>query len=148
MASSAAISLIKNPQVSGRNKHIDLKMHHVQDLVNSAILRLTQCVNELLQCSQRNCLSQNFSYTVTARTAYWIECKQGHKTPHGRFLKDASYFNANLYALIHFFCLCFVFVIASLQTLSWDAYHIFIPFGFSGRCRSLWSLLVQDLYCV
>lgn len=38
--STAAISLATNEQVSGRNKNINIKIHHVKDLLSSGILQL------------------------------------------------------------------------------------------------------------
>lgn len=41
MESTAAKSLEVNPHVSARNKHIDLKMHHVRELIQRNIVRLS-----------------------------------------------------------------------------------------------------------
>jgi len=38
--STAALSLATNPHVSARNKHIDLKVHHVRELINCGIVVL------------------------------------------------------------------------------------------------------------
>jgi len=44
--SPAAMSLAQNPQVSARNKHIDLKIHHVRDLIKRGVVILNYVMSE------------------------------------------------------------------------------------------------------
>ena len=44
--STAAMSLAQNPQVSARNKHIDLKIHHVRDLIKRGVVILNYVMSE------------------------------------------------------------------------------------------------------
>ena len=39
---SACRSMAKNSQVSGRNKHFELKQHYIRELVNSGIVQLIE----------------------------------------------------------------------------------------------------------
>lgn len=45
--SSAATSAPTNPQVSERNKYIELKVHHVQDLIREEVVQLNHVPRSL-----------------------------------------------------------------------------------------------------
>ena len=40
MDSTAAISLATKDQVSERNKHVEIKVHHVRDLIRAGVIKL------------------------------------------------------------------------------------------------------------
>jgi hypothetical protein len=44
--SSSAITLLKNPVLHGRSKHIDVKYHFLRDLTNDGVINLIYCKSE------------------------------------------------------------------------------------------------------
>ena len=67
MDSTAAQALATNEQVSGRNKHIDLKVHHVKELIRNKVIHLfhvpsrSQPADILTKAVDRNTFRQMIS---------------------------------------------------------------------------------------
>ena len=64
--STVAISISTNPQVSAKNKHIDLKYHHVRDLIDEGIIRLyhVASMNQRTDMMTKILVAQHFTRMI------------------------------------------------------------------------------------